>query len=460
MKIIILGAGQVGSSLAESLVNESEHNEITVVDADATRLRNLRDRLDLNTVEGNAASPTILQAAGAEDADMLVAVTNSDEINMIACQVAYLLYNTPTRLARVRSLDYLQHEALFAEGGIPVNVKISPEQLVTRYVQRLIEYPGALQVVDFAGGKVQLVAVRAYADGPLVGHEVARLKEQLPEGVESRIAVIFREGKAIFPTGKTIIRVNDTVYFLAARKDIPHVMRALRKVDNPARRVILAGGGNIGRSLAQVLEKEHYVKIIEQDGSRARRIAQDLEKAIVLQGDCADEELLLDENIDQTDVFCAITNDDEANILSAMLAKRLGARRVISLINRPSYVDLVEGGLVDIAISPQQITLGALLRHLRRGEVAQLHSLRRGHAEAMETVATGTESTSKVIGRALEEIELPEGVTIGGLVRGQQVKMAHHDLVIEADDHVLLFIADKKQVPEVEKLFQPGATFF
>ncbi len=459
MNIIILGAGQVGSSLAESLVKESDKNEVCIVDQDGERLRKLRDRLDLRAVEGNAAWPSVLRRAGAEDADLLVAVTNSDEINMIACHVGHLLFNIPQRLARVRATEYLEHEELFGEGGIPVKLRISPEQLVTRYIQRLIEYPGALQVVDFADGKVQMVAVRVYGDGPLVGREVARLKERLPEGVESRIAVIFRDNKPIFPDGSTIFRVNDTVYFLAARKDIRHVMAALRKLDNPARRVMLAGGGNIGRILASALEKEHYVKVVEQDGERARRLSSELSNSIVLQGDCADEELLKDENIDQIDVFCAVTNDDEANILSAMLAKRLGARRVVALINRAAYVDLVDGNLVDIAISPQQVTLGALLRHLRRGEVAQLHSLRRGQAEAMEAVAKGTAATSQIIGRTLEEIKLPDKVTIGGLVRGEQVLMAHHDLRIEPEDHILLFIANKEQVPAVEKLFQAGAAF-
>lgn len=458
MKIIILGAGQVGSNLAQSL--SSEANDITVVDNDPHKLKLLRDRLDLGTVEGHASSPGVLRSAGAEDADMLVAVTNSDEINMIACQVAYTLFNTPTKIARVRSGEYLSHRDLFGENGISVDVRISPEHLVTRSVQRLIEYPGALQVMDFASRKVQLVAVRAYAEGPLVGHEIAKLKEQLPEGVESRIAVIFRDGKAIFPNGKTIIRVNDVVYFLAARRDIKTVMAELRRLDNPVRRVILAGGGNIGFNLAQVLEKEHYVKVIEKSGKRSRKIAENLEKTIVLHGDCADEELLREENIDQTDVFCALTNDDEANILSAMLAKRMGAKKVLSLINRPSYVDLVESGLVDIAISPQQVTIGGLLKHVRRGHVAQLHSLRRGDAEAMEAVAEGDSATSKIVGKAIEQINLPEGVTIGGLVRGTQVIMAHHDVVIESDDHVILFIADKSHLPEVEQLFQVSATFF
>ena len=456
MKIIILGAGQVGSSVAEALVSEA--NDITVVDADGQRLHDLQDRLDLRGVQGHAAHPEVLRRAGAEDADMILAVTNSDETNMVACQVAYTLFHTPTKIARVRARDYLINPQLFTQDALPIDVLISPEQVVIDYVQRLIEHPGALQVLDFAGGKVQLVAVRAHYGGTLVGHELRELRNHMP-GVDTRVAAVFRRGKPIIPEGTTIIEADDEVFFIAARKHIRAVMSELRKLDKPLKRIIIAGGGNIGRGLAKALEGGYQVKIIDHNGARSREVAEQLAKTIVLLGDAADEELLLEENIENTDVFCAVTNDDEANILSAMLAKRLGARKVMALINRAAYVDLVESGDIDIAISPQQATIGSLLAHVRRGDVVVVHSLRRGAAEAIEAVAHGDKRTSKVVGRALQDIKLPPGTNIGAIVRGDEVLIAHHDTVIESEDHVILFLVDKRRIGDVERLFQVGVTF-
>ncbi len=456
MKIIILGAGQVGSSLANNLASEA--NDITVVDVDSQLLHDLQDRLDLRTIKGQASHPDVLQRAGAEDADMIIAVTNSDETNIVACQVAYTLYHTPTKIARVRSQAYLEHAELFTQEAMPVDVIISPEQLVTDYVHRLIEHPGALQVLDFSGGRVQLVAVKAYYGGPLVGHELKTLRDHMP-GVQSRVAAIYRRGCAINPEGNTVIEADDEVFFIAAKKDIRAVMSELRKLEKPVKRVIIAGGGNIGKRLAKALEKRYQVKLIDHNARRTRSISEELDNTIVLQGDAADEELLLEENIEQTDVFCALTNDDEVNILSAMLAKRLGARKTMALINRAAYVDLVESGDIDIAISPPQATIGSLLAHVRRGDVVMVHSLRRGAAEAIEAIAHGDAASSKVVGRAIDEIKLPDGTTIGAIVRGDEVLIAHHDTVIEAEDHVLLFVVDKKRIPEVERLFQVGVTF-
>ena len=457
MKIIILGAGQVGASVAANLASEA--NDITVVDADMTVLKDLQDRLDIRTVVGCASHPDTLAQAGADDADMIIAVTNSDETNMVACQVAYTLFHTPTKIARVRSVEYLKHQRLFTQDALPVDVLISPEQLVTDYIQRLIENPGALQVLDFADGRVQLVAVRAYYGGPLVGHELRELKEHRP-GIDARGASIFRQGQQITPQGDTIIEADDEVFFIAARKHISAVMGELRNKDKPVKRVILAGGGNIGLRLASAIEGRSQVKIIERNEERARSLSEKLGKSIVLLGDAADEELLLEENIENTDVFCALTNDEEANILSAMLAKRLGARKVMSLINRASYVNLVQSGTIDVAISPQQATIGSLLTHVRRGDVVMVHSLRHGAAEAIEAVAHGDRSSSRVVGRAIDEIKLPRGTTIGAIVRGEEVIIAHHDTMINSNDHVILFLSDKKCIKEVERLFQVRVTFF
>lgn len=456
MKIIILGASRVGSSVAENLAHEA--NDITVVDHYPAPLRTLQDRLDIRTVLGNASHPSVLMRAGAEDADMIVAVTNSDETNMIACQVAYTLFHTPTKIARVRSGEYLEHPELFSQEALPVDVLISPEQLVTEYIQRLIETPGALQVLDFTNGKARLVAVKAYYGGPLVGHELRTLREHMP-GIETRVAAIFRRGRAIIPEGHTVIEADDEVFFIAATEHIRAVMGELRRLDKPVKHVLLAGGGNIGTRLARVLESRFHVKLIEGNADRARLLSEILEKSIVLQGDAADEDLLREENIDKTDVFCAVTNDDEVNILSAMLAKQMGARKVMALINRSAYADLVQGGVIDIAISPQQATIGSLLAHVRRGDVVMVHSLRRGAAEAIEAVAHGDQRTSRVVGRRIEEIQLPPGTSIGAIVRNGEVVIAHHDTLIEAEDHVILFLIDKKRVRDVERLFQVGVTF-
>ena len=456
MKIIILGAGQVGSSLAENLTSEA--NDITVIDKDEKTLLALQDRLDLRTITGHASHPDILRAAGADDADMLIAVTDSDETNMVACQVAYTVFHTPTKIARVRALGYLSHPQLFQQEALPVDVLISPEQLITDYIQSLIIHPGALQVLDFADKKVQLVGVRAYYGGPLVGHALSAIKQHMPS-VEIRVAAIYRRNHAIIPQSNTVIEADDEVFFVAAPKCIRAMISELRRLDKPYKRIMIVGGGNIGKRLAQALENNYQVKLIDHNTTRAHDLAKELDNTIVLNGDASDGTLLTEENIDNTDIFCAVTNDEEANILSAMLAKRLGARKVMALINRTAYVDLIQGGEIDIAISPQQSTISSLLAHVRRGDVVKVHSLRRGAAEAIEAIAHGDKTTSKVVGRQIQELKLPHGTTIGAIVRGEDVIIAHHDTIIEPEDHVILFLIDKKYISDVEKLFQVGITF-
>ena len=457
MKIIILGAGQVGGTLAEHLA--IEQNDITVVDTDGEKLRVLQDRLDIGTVTGGASHPNVLYKAGAEDADMLIAVTNSDEINMMACQVAHTLFNTTTKISRVRSPNYLAHqEQLFTRENIPVDVIIGPEQLVTQNIQRLIANPGALQVLDFAEGRVQLVAVKAYYGGPIVGQELQEIRKHMPK-VDTRVAAIFRQDRPIIPEGDTVVEVDDEVFFIAAKENIRAVMSELRKVDKPYKRVMIAGGGNIGATLAMNIENKYQVKVIEQSYNRCRLLSERLKHSIVLNGSASAPQLLTSENIEATDVFCALTNNDESNIMMSMLAKRMGAKKVITLIANPAYADLV-GDEIDIAISPQQITIGSLLTHVRRGDISNVHSLRRGAAEAIEVTAHGDSYSSKVIGRRLDEINLPEGVTIGAIVRGKDVLIAHKHIVVESDDHVILFLVDRSKISAVEKLFAVGFGFF
>jgi trk system potassium uptake protein TrkA len=457
MKILILGAGQVGGTLADNLA--SEGFDITLVDSDPRVLEELNTKLDIQTVRGWASHPDVLRRAGADDADMLIAVTSSDEVNMVACQVSYSLFRTPTKIARIRASSYLDREGFFSGEHMPIDVLINPEQVVTDHIRQLLEHPGALQVLDFAEGRIQLVAVKAYYGGPLVGQELRYLRQHMPN-VDTRVAAIYRKGRAINPMGNTVIEADDEVFFIAAREHINAVMAELRRVERPFRRVMIAGGGNIGLRLARAVEPYFSVKVLEYSRARCDFLAETLHQSVVLNMDATDRERLLEENVEQCDVFCALTNDDEVNIMSSLLAKRLGARQVITLIGKPAYVDLVQGGDIDIAISPQQATTSSLLTYVRRADVAQVHSLRRGAAEAIEAVVHGDAKSSRVVGRALRDIPLPTGASIGAIARGEKVLIAHDDVVVEPEDHIIMFLVDKRQVAAVEKLFQVGITFF
>ena len=340
---------------------------------------------------------------------------------------------------------------------MPVDVHISPEQLVTDYIQRLIESSGRSRcsTSPTQGSPRRGAGLPRRSPGRpcAAGASLPHADHRYPGHGD------IQAGGAIVPEGSTVIEADDEVFFVAAAQHIGAVMGELRRRDKAVRRVLLAGGGNIGRRLANALERNYHVKLIESDLDRARHLSEFLDHTIVLNGDATDEDLLLEENIDSTDVFCAVTNDDQSNILSAMLAKQMGARKVMALINRGAYVDLVQNGLIDIAISPQQATISGLLAHVRRGDVVAVHSLRRGAAEAIEAVAHGDRRTSRVVGRSVEELKLPPGTTIDAVVRGEEVIIAHHDTVIEAGDHVILFLIDKTRIAEVERLFQVGITF-
>lgn len=456
MKIIVLGAGQVGLTVARSLVLED--NEVTVVDTNAAILDELENNSDLRTVKGPASYPEVLRSAGAEDADMIIAATDSDETNIVAIQIAYTLFRTPSKIARIRSMEYMREKNLFDNDNIPIDVIISPEQLITEHIQRIIEHPGAIQVVDFAHGKVRLVGIEVQKGAPMAGRKLGELTGLLGD-IETRVMAVYRGDEVIIPKGNTDILEEDIVFFVGMRKHTAKAMAQFHQEDIPCKRIMIAGGGNIGLLLAKKLEKLYSVKIIESRGERAELLASTLNTAMVLHGDAANQEMLIDENVQEMDVFCALTNDDEANILSAMLAKRMGAKKIMSLINRPAYVDLVERDIIDVAISPQQITIGALLTLIRRGDVVAVHSLRRGSAEALEGVAHGDKETSVLVGRSIGEIQLPSSASFGVVVRDNEVLVAHHNLVIESEDHLIVLITNKKQIADVEKLFQVGITF-
>jgi trk system potassium uptake protein TrkA len=476
MKIIILGAGQVGASVAESLV--SEENDITIVDTDPVRLAYLQDRLDLRTVTGSAAHPSALRAAGLEDADLLIAVTQSDQTNLVACKLAHSLFNVPTRIARLRASDFLENESLLSTDNFAVDYALCPEEVITDYIARLVEFPEALQVLGFGDNRVTMVAVRAYAEGLLVGKPIREMTKHLTSDIGARIAAIYRRDRAITPTGDTVIEDGDEVFVLAADEHIRRVMRELRRMTQPVSRVMIAGGGNIGLRVAQALEKTCTVKVLETLRPRAEFIAGQLKSALVLSGDATDEDLLEKEGIEEMDLFLALTNDDEDNIMAASLAKRLGAKRVVALINRRAYADLVQGGPIDIAISPAQVSIGTLLAHVRRGDVAEVHSLRRGAAEALEMVVHGDEKSSKVVGRKVGDLPVIKGAVLAAIVRDLDkwedigyegnllrkrrghVVIAHKEVVIQTGDHVIVFCLNKKVVKKVEKLFAVGFHFF
>ena len=457
MKIIVLGAGQVGTSMAEILAREE--NDVTLVDIDSEKLSGLQDRIDIRTVHGAASYPSVLERAGGHDADLVLAVTNHDEVNMAACQIAHSLFHTPKKIARIRSAEYLSHREIFTDSAIPIDVIISPEHIITQHVLHLIQYPGALQVVNFANDRVQLISVRANENSPLIGRKLKALREDLPD-IDSRVAAIYRQDRAILPNGDTVVESGDEVFVLAAREHIHSVMSELCKVERPGRRIMLTGAGNIGLRLAERLEQLNFhVKIVEHNAKRAKEVSELLDRSVVLHGDAADEDLMTQENIDNVDAFCSLTNDDEANILSAMLAKRLGAKRTMALVNRSAYVELMENSLVDIAISPRVATVGTLLTHVRKGDMVAVHSLRRGAAEAIEVIAHGDKDSSKVVNRSISEINLPDGAMVGAILRGEDVIIAHSDTVIESEDHAILFVIDKSKIRDIEQLFQVAVTF-
>lgn len=461
MKIVILGAGRVGQSVAENL--SSEHNDITVIDTDEVRLRDLQDRLELRGVVGNGIQPSILRDAGTDDADMLIACAAQDETNLVACKLAKVVFHVPTTIARLRSPEFQADGELLATQGFAVDHVICPEDSVMAAIDELIQYPEALQVLHFSQGRASLVAVRVSSDSHLAGHPIASIRQRFPD-LAMRVVAIYRHGLELAPTPQTQLQEGDEVFVFAARQQLREVLLALHHRDQPVQRIMIAGGGRVGLRLTRRLAQSCRVKLIEHDPRRCETLAADLPSdVLVLNGDATDEDLLGEEGVADIDLFLSLTSDDEDNIMAAMLAKRMGARRVMALINRRAYADMMEGSTIDIAISPSQAVIGELLAHVRRGDVAAVHSLRRGAAEAIEAVVRGDRKTSRLAGRRIEEINLPAGAGIGGIVRGSgataQVLMPHHATTLQADDHVILFLRNKRMIRDVERLFQVSATF-
>ena len=484
MKIIILGAGRVGESVAEQLV--SEQNEITIIDHNADMLSRLQERFDLRGIVGNGVEPAILAEAGAADADVLLACTTVDALNLTACKVAHQSFNTPYRIARLRAAGWHAFRNLLDEDGFAVNQVICPEASITQYVQKLVEYPEALQVREFAQGLAALISVRVDYKAPMHGNPPSELEVLLPEA-RAHVAAVYRrfanEPDRFVPTSAdTRILAGDEVFILVAMEDIRPVLRLFHQALPPVRSMMIAGGGNIGLQLARTLQDHIQLKIVDASLSRCEHLSTTLDSSVlVLQGDATDEDLLMDENVSEVDFFCALTNDDENNIMSGLLAKQLGVTRVRSLVNRRSYAELVHGTQIDIALSPAQAMMGELLAHIRQGDVHQVHSVRRGNAEAIEIAVHGNSRSSHVVGRTVGSLRMPPDTHIGLIVRGLPdpeglhpedlpddgdsqspatpvVLAARDDTEIQPGDHLIIFVPHRRTIRAVEKLFRARPT--
>ncbi|MGE5506415.1 MAG: Trk system potassium transporter TrkA [Actinomycetota bacterium] len=458
MKVIVCGAGQVGFNIAHYLA--SENNDVTVIDQRPELIRKITDTLDVQAILGYASHPPVLEQAGAADADMLIAVTHADEVNMVACQVAHSLFNVPTKIARVRSQSYLQPiwANLFSRDHLPIDVIISPEIEVARAITRRLQVPGAIDVIPLAGDRVRLIGVRCTDQCPLINTPLRQLTVLFPE-LNIVIIGIVRGGRAIVPTAEDQMLDGDEVYFVVDTQHVDRALAAFGREDQEARRIVIFGGGNIGLFLAQQLEAEHpgaSVKVIESDKERAEFVAKTLNRSVVLNGDVLDPEILGEASVSAAETVVAVTNDDETNILAALLAKRFGARRAMGLINKTTYNALLGPLGIDVVISPRAITVSNILQHVRRGRIHAVHSLHEGFGELIEADAL---ETSGLVGKPLRDVKLPSGVLLGAVVRDGQVISPRGNTIVQAGDRVILFAA-AEAVKKVEKMFSVRLEYF
>lgn len=458
MKILIIGAGRVGSSVAENLV--SEKNDITIVDTNKEQLSYLQERFDLRAIYGDGSSPDVLAQAGAEDSDLVVACAATDAVNLVACKLAKDLFNIPRRISRVRGHYYVQHPEVLQE-HFGVDAIISPETSVTQYLQGLIEFPDALQVVHFAEGKISIAIIKISKRSTLLDYQIDEKHLNLPHG-RGRILELVRNGESLPLDRLFNLRVDDELVLAIDTTEASKAIARLNRANKRTRSVMIAGGGNIGARLATSLSSSGYnVRIIEQSRERCEQLAAQLpEDVLVLYGNGTDESLLVSENIDEMDTWVAVTNDDEDNIMSSLLAKRLGAHKVIALISRRAYGELMQGSMIDVAVSPSQATIGALLHEVRQGAIVRGHRLRRGEAEVIEFEVVGDEKSSNVVGRTIEEIRLPSSSQIAAILREGEIIIPDNDTVIEKGDHVIVYAGNRNVMKRIEKLFEVSLLFF
>lgn len=470
MKILIIGAGRIGCAVAESLV--SEDNDITVIDRSAENIRLLQSRFDLRGIVGDALSPALLEEASANDTDMMIAVTSSDETNLALCLLASRIFNIPTRIARVRNEELRNYPRILKEEGFGATTVIWPERALTNYLVKLIDIPEALQVQEFDDGKVSLIAVKAQEGSPMVGGPIGELNAHIPNAC-ARIAALFRNNQCIAISSRTLIEAGDEVIFVADARHARLVTTQMRRRASATRNLIIAGSASMSAGIVQTISDGGLllgaapasIRIIESDHARARALALELEdKAMVLTGDFDDEDTLLSAGVENCDLYISLSNDDENNILSALLAKKLGAGRTIALVNRRIYGELIEGSRIDVTVSQTQAALDELIRYVRHGDVTAAYTLRHGLAEALEFVAHGTKRNSRVVGRRIEALRLPAGCSVAALVRGEgtnsQVLMARFDLVVEPEDRLIVFVPNRRLIQAVEKFFAVDVGFF
>lgn len=458
MKVIVCGAGQVGSNIARYLATEG--NDVTVIDQSAELIQKISDTLDVQALVGFASHPNVLEAAGAADADMIIAVTLADEVNMVACQVAHALFNVPTKIARVRHQSYLQPiwADLFSREHLPIDVIISPEIEVARAVARRLQVPGAFDMIPLADGKVRVIGVVCTENCPIINTPLRQLTGLFPD-LNIEIVAIVRNDRPIIPSGDDQMLAGDEVYFVCDTNHVTRAMAAFGHEEPEARRVIILGGGNIGLCLAEEIEEKHpgvSARIVEVDRRRAQFIAQRLNRTMVLHGDGLDPDILEEANVRATETVVAVTNSDEGNILASLLAKRYGCQRAITLINKTTYQPLVNPLGIDAIVSPRSITVSSILQHVRRGRIKSVHSLREGFAEIIEAEAL---ETSTLINMPLKDIRMPAGVIVGAIVRGQEVIIPRPSTIIKPNDRVII-LAELGQVKKVEKMFAVRLEFF
>ena len=449
MKVLILGAGRVGGSLATALVNNNY--DVSIVDFDKSSLAALEDKLDILTVEGHASHPLSIKKAGADESTTVIAVTSNDEVNLIACQIAKNSFNVKKTICRLSEETYSENLDIF--GTDIVDIVISPEKEVMNHLKELIEHPGTEQIEKFADGKVNLVSVKAKKKGKLVGRELKGIKDDMPD-TNAFIASIYRKGKPFIPSGETIIKEGDEVYFVSSVSNIDLIVNEFRDKIDVYSRVMIIGGGKIGYSLAKELENDYKIKLVDSNKQKCKELSKKLDKTIVLSGSATDEDLLKSENISNIDIFCALTDDDETNLMSSLIAKKMGAKKTMIILNNPSYLGLVPG-FIDIYIAPYRLTVSSVLQDLRESDVTQdvLLKMDTG-AEAIEGVVHANEFTSNLFGKSVKEIPLPEGASIGAVVRHGDLIMPDSNVELCLNDHLIIFLANKDMVSEVEILFK------
>lgn len=456
MNVLILGAGSVGGEIARVLVKNQ--CMVTIVDTRENRLLELQKSLDLRGIAGNAADPEVLLSAGGEDADLVIAITAIDEVNLVACKLCTLLFNTPKKIARIRGGIFANKE-IYSEKGFGINHIFCPEQIVADNIISAIRHPGSLEVHPFANNKAVLASIAIAAKSPLAGESIKNARTRLPD-VNFRVVSLYRDNKPLKPAPDTRFFVGDEVSLITADKNMVKLAPLFSDGNSDSHNdVMIAGGGNIGQRVATAIETGCNVKLIEIAQDRCRKLAQELKNTLVLKGSATDEQLLKEEGIHNTDFYCGLTNDDEENILSAMLAKRLGARKTVAIVNRETYVNILKRQL-DIVVSPSQLTIGSVLAHIRWGDVSRVHSLHHGSTEAIEAVIHGNADTSLMVGRKMIDINWPEEATPGAIVRGDDFLLANDDTVIEGGDRLIVLVRGRDGLKQVEKLLQVSFLHF